>query len=113
MQSHLNRLGESNPRRTHYEERATPLWACYLHRRQHLRPEMLSAHSALRLPGHDPGHGPACLPVTGCYWHREARSRKTAYFGGVSVAGLRAIDLKAAAYGSGNRLEVAFIGTHH
>jgi hypothetical protein len=43
----------------------------------------------------------------------EARSRKTAYFGGVSVAGLRAIDLKAAAYGSGNRLEVAFIGTHH
>ena len=113
MASHLSRLGESNPRPTYYEKPGILSWMCYLRRLQHTRPATLSAHSVPGFSGHDPGHGPACLPVTGCYWHREARSRKTAYFGGVSVAGLRAIDLKAAAYGSGNRLEVAFIGTHH
>jgi hypothetical protein len=34
------------------------------------------------LPVHDPVHGLASLLVTGCHWHRAARSRKTAYFGG-------------------------------
>jgi hypothetical protein len=57
-------LWESNPGLTHYEKPWIPLPARYLHRRAHLRPGKRRMHGALRVPGHDPGHGSAPLPVT-------------------------------------------------
>jgi hypothetical protein len=49
--THLSRLGESNPRPTHYEKPAKALRARYLHRLQHTRPGMLPAHRMFRTPG--------------------------------------------------------------
>jgi hypothetical protein len=55
---------ESNPRPTHYEKPGPLLWGRYLHRSQHTRPGMHSAHSVFQILGHGPGHSPASLLVT-------------------------------------------------
>jgi hypothetical protein len=47
-------------------------------------------------------------------WAGWLLRKVTAYVGaGVSVAGLGAVDLKTAAYGRSDRLEIAFVRAHH
>jgi|SRR6516225_3469350 len=62
-----SRLGESNPRPTHYEKPGKALRARYLHRLQHRVPECSRRTGCSGLPVHDPVHGIGLSSVTERY----------------------------------------------